>query len=197
MRKIRWLLFLPILTLAIGCISTHHEEEKTGLFENDCKKMLDAFELVKADEKNGATLEDLEKIGFSLDAPNVRRRSGIEGMKAVFGEQYFDTAGRDPNSAKPQFSVLGKYRMLTFPFKDIVTTEDRFYFSTKNTDTEGKDVALLFVLEDDKVIYKAAEVVNIDKHESEHAFAEGLLNFIEKFGGSLGKIYDLLKKFKP
>ncbi len=193
-RTIRWLLFLPILVLGVGCVSTHHEEEKTGLFKNDCDKMMAAFDEVR---QGTTTRDELTRIGFLSDAPNVKRLPGAEGMKQIFGEQCFDTALRDKNNIQPLLEELNHYQMIIVPFKDIVTEKDRIYFSTQNTDTEGKDASLLFVLKDDVVVYKTAEVVNVDKHESEHAFAEGLLNFLDKFGGGIGRLYELVKKLKP
>lgn len=194
MRRIGWFMFVPILMMAVGCIKTRHEEEKTGLFDNDPEKTMTAFEKV---EQGKTTQEQLEQIGFDSGAPNVNRLMGPEGMKELLGEQCFDTALRDGGNILPLFQELSHYSVLIFPLRDVIEKEDRFYFSTKNTDTVGRDDKFVFILKDGVVIYKAPKLANIDKHESEHAFAEGLLNVIEKFGGSIGKLYDLLKKLKP
>lgn len=193
-RRIRWLLIVPLLTMTVGCVSTRHEEEKTGLFNDDADQMMVAFDRV---EQGKTTKDELGEIGFSSKAPNVKRLDGPDGMKAILGEQCFDTALRDKNNIQPLLEELSHYSMLIFPLKDVIKTEDRFYFSTKNTDTVGKDDEFVFIMKDGLVIYKAPKLSNIDKHESEHAFAEGLFAVLEKFGGAVGKLYDLLKKFKP
>lgn len=194
MTRFRWIFVAPLMFVLVGCIKTRHEEEKTGLFENDFDKMLAAFEQV---EQNKTTRADLEGIGFLANAPNVKHLPGAEGMKEIFGEQCFDTALRDKNNIQPLLEELSHYEMVIVPFKNIIEEKDRIYFSTQETDTEGKDASLLFVIKDDLVVYKTKRIINIDKHESEHAFAEGVLSFLEKFGGGIGKLYDLIKKLKP
>lgn len=193
-RRIRWLFIIPVLSIVSGCVSTHHEEEKTGLFGNDPIKTMTAFELV---EQGKTTQKELEQIGFDSNAPNVNRLMGPEGMKELLGEQCFDTALRDGNNILPLFQELSHYSVFIFPLRDIIETEDRFYFSTKNTDTVGRDDKFVFILKDGVVIYKAPKLANIDKHESEHAFAQGLLNVLEQFSGGISKLYDLIKKLKP
>ena len=174
-----------------GCTTTRTESIRTGLFSNDAEKMMEAFDLIV---QGKTTKEELEQIGFIYDSPNVKVLPGAEGMRASFGEQCFDTAMRDKNNVEPLLEELSHYEMIIFPLKEVIEKEDRFYFSTQDTFTVGRDDELVFVLKDGKVLYKAPRLQKIDKHDSEHAFAEGLFKLVEKFGGVAGKLYDLLKK---
>ncbi|TSC82438.1 MAG: hypothetical protein G01um101419_594 [Parcubacteria group bacterium Gr01-1014_19] len=194
MRFLIPLLIIFSVFFTSGCTTTKTESVKTGLFGDDVEKLMEAFDLVV----QGKTMkEELECIGFIYDSPNVKVLPGADGMREIFGEQCFDTAMRDKNNVEPLLEELSHYEMVIFPLREVIEKEDRFYFSTKDTFTVGRDDELVFVLKDGKVIYKAPRLEKIDRHDSEHAFAEGLLHVIEKFGGSLGKVYDLLKKLKP
>ena len=187
--------FIPPLVfcfafLVSGCTTTKTEYVRTGLFDNDPQKMIEAFRVV---EQGKATKQDLEAIGFLSGAPNVKVLPGAAGMREIFGEQCFDTAMRDKNNVQPLLEELSHYEMIIFPLKEVIEKEYRFYFSTQDKFTVGRDDEFVFVLKDGIVIYKAPRLASIDRHESEHAFAEGLFKLVEKFGGTAGKINDLLK----
>lgn len=179
------------LFVGSGCTTTKTEFVRTGLFGDDLQKMMDAFDAI---EQGKTTKQELEAAGFIYDSPNVKVLPGAQGMREIFGEQCFDTAMRDKNNVEPLLEELSHYEMVIFPLKEVIEREDRFYFSTQDKFTVGRDDELVFVLKDGKVIYKAPRLEKIDRHESEHAFAEGLFKLVEKFGGTAGKINDLLKK---
>ncbi len=191
MRLLILLLIISSVFFTSGCTTTRIESVKTGLFDDDPEKTMAAFRSVV---QGATTKEELEQIGFVYDSPNVKVLPGAAGMREIFGEQCFDTAMRDKNNVEPLLEELSHYEMIIFPLKEVIEKEDRFYLSTKDTFTVGRDDELVFVLKDGKVIYKAPRLEKIDRHDSEHAFAEGLFKLVEKFGGTAGKINDLLKK---
>ncbi|MDO8467261.1 MAG: hypothetical protein Q7S83_03940 [bacterium] len=174
-----------------GCTTTKTETKMTGLFDNDAEKMIAAYDLV---EKDKTTLAQLTEIGFNPKAPNVSTLDGPEAMRAIFGEQAFDTALRDRKNIRELLDELSHYSMIEVPYFYLEEKEDRFYFSTQDTFRDGKEARLRFVLYDGVVIYGDKKHVIIKGHESESAFAEGLFKLVEKFGGAAGKINDLLKK---
>lgn len=184
-------LVLCSVFLVSGCTTTKVETKMTGLFDDDLGKLMAAYDRVVKDQ---TTEPELKELGFDLHAPNVTEFPGPDACRVLFGEQCFDTAMRDGENFKKLLKQLSPYRMFVIPYSNIVEEEDRFYFSTQDTYRNGHDVMLLFVLEEDLVIYCAKKRVNIKEHSSESAFAEGLFKLVEKFGGTAGKINDLLKK---
>ncbi|GEM_PF-2820997 len=182
----KWNRAVPVIFLMcfIGCIKTRKEEVKTGLFGDDPEKMLEAFKKVKVGE---TTRQELEKIGFNLNVPNIDRRGGVEAMDQLFpgGQSFQGVVNEFLKHGKDNelFKELSRYEMIRIPYKDIEIKTDRIYLNKKVTTREGKDILITILFKDDVVVYApAAHRIDIKETSSDGAFLEGLVELLNTYG---------------
>lgn len=194
----------PVLLLILtGCTLTGIDEVRTGLFKDDLKKLWEAYQVVSQKDRGTLATEDLQGMGFRLDAPNVQRISGPPTFRKIFGENVFQGAlaeTKDGGSVESRTDALlkemNRYHAFFIPYKYIVTEEDRIYFTTRETTQKGDDLLILFMFKNDKLVYCDYEYVKIDAKSSKSAFAQGLVEFIDKYGGFGASMNSVIEKIK-
>ncbi|MBI2025127.1 MAG: hypothetical protein HYT03_03525 [Candidatus Harrisonbacteria bacterium] len=181
-----------ILILLVGCTRTEHKERKTGLFDNDLTRFLEHFQKIE----NGKTnLNDLGVLGFDLRAHNIELIEGVDAFKTIYGPEAFRNI--DPSKMREMLADFNRYKLIRIPYRNIVTVEDRFYFSTKEEIKTGDDVNLSMVIMDNQtVIYHAVQHLKINEREVDYAFAQGLLDIFEDLVTPTKAIKDLVEKWK-
>jgi hypothetical protein len=188
------MLFLP------ACQTTKTTELKTGAFNNDFEKMFDSYKSL--DDLNGAKIErkTVEKLGFDFNAKNVERVPGITAFRRIFSDAALQHVLTDPNKFGELLQEMNSYYAYFIPFRGVKTVEDRFYFSRKNTVSEGNDLLIVFVFKREKngdyLLFHDYNYVKIDSRESTYAFASGLIDVIKNYGGAAGNIKELVDKMK-
>lgn len=188
------------LLLSAGCTITETKRVKTGLFDNDLQKILEAYDSVENLERGRATIRDVEKVGFKIRAPNVEQIPGPAAFQRIYGGTFFQGAGTDSKKLIELLEETKRYKAFFFPFLDIVTKTDRWYFSTKETIKEGDDLIILYLFKFNSEIgeyalfYCDKKYVRVYSKESAHAFGQGLIDFVREFIGPTDAIYDLFNK---
>ncbi|MEK7192024.1 MAG: hypothetical protein AAB646_00720 [Patescibacteria group bacterium] len=186
---------LPLAALLCfsNCTIIREDIRKTGLFGDDLEKMMAAYQEIRPDQ---TTREDLERIGFKLKGvSNVEQSVGSDAIKAMFGSNVFQSAGTDKAKVDEFMSSMNDYEMFLIPFRDIVTTTDRIYWSRRDMFREGKDAAIIIIFKGNKVIFRGKRSVDIKEKVSDYAFGQGFLELIEKvatFSGNTNGLFDRL-----
>ncbi len=190
----RALFFVPILLAA--CTITEKSRINTGLFDGDLKKLSEAYEQLEKLELSKATQKDVEAIGFNLVAPNVERVPGPASFRRIFGDTVFQNAIGDAKNAATLLSEMQHYRAYFVPYKDITTYTDRYYFSTKESLSQGDDLLIMMFFKNGTLFYRDYRYVKIDSKESTHAFGQGVLDIIKEYLGPADALYDFFNKMK-
>jgi hypothetical protein len=154
----------------------HTVRIQTGLFNDNPDELLKKFNQIKEKE---TTRRQLRKMGFDEDAKNVVIDQGVEGLKKIYGPNYFDGTGRDKTDTKKDLSEHTRYVLISIPYKDLLIKSDRIYLNKKKTETKGLDMVLSIVLYDDVVIYRAPRKVYRDETEVDRAFLQGLVDLFD------------------
>lgn len=198
------LLALPAVFCALfflyGCQTTSTTELKTGAFKDDFTQMFDAYKAV--DALGAAKLEKktVVKLGFDFDAKNVERVPGITAFRRIFGDASLQHVMTDPNKFGDLLREMNTYYAYFIPFKGVETVEDRFYFSRKNKVSQGNDLLIVFVFkreaDGDYLLFHDYNYVKVDSKESSYAFASGVIEVIQKYGGAATGVKDLVDKMK-
>ena len=189
---------LLLALLCMGCVITNKTVVKTGLFDDDLKKLSDAYEVVDKMELGKSTFEQVEGVlGKNFNrAKNVELVPGAAVFRKVFGDNVFHGAGVDEQKRNELTKEMKQYRAFLIPYKDITTHIDRWYFSNKETIKQGDDLLILVMFKKDKLFYSDFKYVKIDSKESTRAFAQGLIDIIKEFLGPTDAFYDLVDRLK-
>ena len=185
-----------------GCIfglgvKERHEEVLTGLFDDDLGRMRKAYDdAEKARQKGEILTPDYmkEQLGFDFEAKNIQRVPGHLAFRKIFGENVYQGAITGQGMVEELLTDLEKYFAYFVPYRDIRITKDRFYFSRKDTIRKGDDLLIIFIFKENKLFYSDYRYVKIDSKDSEKAFAQGILDIIDKFGGAVKRVIDATKK---
>lgn len=180
--------------LLFGCTITEVIEVKTGLFENDLKKLSDAYEKVDGLGRGKMTKKQVEKIGFDFGAANIERASGPDAFRRIFSDTAFQGALVDIKNINMILDEMKQYRSYFIPYKNITTSTDRYYFTTKEKVKKGDDLLILMMFKNDLLFYNDYKYVKIDSRESTSAFAQGLFDILKEFLGPTDALYDLIDK---
>lgn len=196
----KWTRAAPLIFLiSVGCTTTHNESIKTGLFGDDINKIFEAYGVIDKCGPN-PTNEKLKELKWNFDAPNIERVPGPAAFRRIFGDNFFQGAGSDLAKMKEALKEAEKFHAFFIPFKDIKVEKDRIYFSTQETHRSGDDLMIIFIFEKqdcgEVLYYKDMQYVKIDSHESESAFAQGLSEFIDKYGKFGSNIKDLSERLR-
>lgn len=196
----KWTRAAPLIFLiSVGCTTTHNESIKTGLFKDDISKILEAYGKIDECDPN-PTKKQLKDVGWDFSAPNIERVPGPPAFRRIFGENFFQGAGSDLAKMKEAPKEAEKFHAFFIPFKDIKVEKDKIYFSTQKTNRSGDDLMIIFIFEKqdcgEVLYYKDMQYVKIDSHESESAFAQGLQEFIDRYGKFGSNIKDLAERLK-
>jgi outer membrane murein-binding lipoprotein Lpp len=188
----------PIVALLVlsGCVVTKESTVKTGLFNDNFQELSAAYEKVDQMERGKATRQEIEALGFNFSADNVERVPGPFAFRRIFGENVFQNALSDYSKADVLLAELNQYKAFFIPYKDITTRTDRFYFSKKEIIRKGDDLLILIMFKKDVLFYADFQYVKIDSKESEGAFAQGLLDIIEKYGKFGSNLRDVIDNIR-
>lgn len=168
------------LLLLFGCTVTREETIKTGLFGDNLRAMLEAYDQTK----EGQTKEFIDKLGFHFDAPNVKEYGGAEAIQLVFKDNnVFQGALADvlknPEKKSEVLKLWSPYKLYLFPYRYVVTVKDRFYLNTQETTIDGHDARIMFVFdENDQLVYRPKYYVKIQERYRESAFLKGILDIL-------------------
>ena len=181
-----------LVTSGIGCSSvrwqTSTETELTGLFQNNWTNMTNAYARVV---EHQTTREELEALGFTINAPNVDRFEGFSAINVILPASRFE--GADQNQLKKFISEDGKYMVLQFPYKSVRTKSHRLYFSKKDREIRGREAIIRFILDDNLVVKKELNDVNRDKDSRSHTFARGAIEIINELSSAVGGPLKVIK----
>lgn len=190
-----------LLMIVVGCKITKYDTIKTGMFSDKPEEHLSVYSKVKGLEKK-PTKKELEKIfHFDFNAPNLERLDGPTAFRIIFGDNYFQGGGSDPDKLDLSLTKAGMYHGVFIPFRYIVTEIDRIYWSTKKTHRVGDDILirLIFKQTDDNqdiLYYIDCHSKKIDSEESDSAFAQGLVELIDHYGNFGGNVNAIVNKIK-
>lgn len=192
-------LLAPLVILALvatSCTSTRTIQIETGMFENDPDKILGTYEAVAGRSNDEVlTKQDLERMGFDLKAPNVESIAGPIALKRIFGSLVFENS-RGENSPTTLPEKFSDYRGFAIPYRNIVLTTDRIYFSTRNVFKQGHQLMIFVLFKGNFLCYHDIYAVKIDAYESRHAFAEAIF-FIIKSPGQLARgVLNVLERYE-
>lgn len=168
---------------------------KTGLFNDSLADMMIAYQKIQPDL---TTRQDLNEIGFKIDkASNIEQSVGPDAIRAMFGPNVFQSAGTDKTKIDEFMKSMNDYEMFTVPYRDVITTTDRFYWSRKDMIREGKDAAVIIVLKGEVVIFRGKRYLDIKEKVSDYAFGQGFIDLLERvaiFSGNTNDFFDRLRK---
>jgi hypothetical protein len=183
-----------------ACQTTSTTELKTGAFKDDFTQMFDAYKAIDALGNAKLERKTVEKLGFNFDAKNVERVPGITAFRRIFGDASLQHVLTDPNKFGDLLREMNTYHAYFIPFRGIKTVEDRFYFSRKNKTSQGNDLLIVFIFkreaDGDYLLFHDYNYVKVDSKESSNAFAAGVIEIIEKYGGAASGVKDLVDKMK-
>lgn len=182
--------------LLFGCVITEVVELKTGLFNNDLKQLSDAYEKVDALGRGKVTKKQVEEMGFDFRAANVERVSGPDAFRRIFGDTAFQGAFSDIKNVNPILEEMKQYKSYLIPYKNIITSTDRYYFTTKEKVKKGDDLLILMMFKNELLFYSDYKYVKIDTKESTSAFAQGFFDILKEFLGPTDALYDLIDKLR-
>jgi len=176
----------------IGCTSVAVSEVESGLFENRTEKIIAAYELLG---REPITQEKLKEIGFDLSAPNIERIPGSTAFRRIFGDRVFNhgDGARKLNSAIKEFS---NYSGFVIPYRKMITTSDRIYFSEKTVRREGELLKIILLFRDDMLCYHELEYSKVDIYYSRYAFGEAILTIIKSPGSAALDIIATLQEYQ-
>ena len=198
------ILLMLFFSASSGCswlIRTRTKTKTTGLFKDNLQLMLDTFNKV---ENGKTTVEEWEKFGFpnweklgkERLADNVEFIVGVPAFHAIYGPEVFRNLDPEKLKNPDTLSEFNRYRLVRIPYVKVKTEEDRWYISTKETIRVGDEVMLSTVFFDKTVIYHAPQVVRVNEKETDHAFAQGLIELIERLAGITDSVRDLIDEFR-
>lgn len=193
MNRILTVFLLAALTSGCGSVirSTRKDVVKTGLFENDPQKLLMAYQQVK----DGQTTEEVSKLGFKLDSPNVKQALGVDAIKMILGDNVFQSAMtnimQNPESLRKALAELSPYKLYVIPYQNITTVSDRFYINRQDTKRNGKNYQIFIAFKDDKVVYRSNSLLEIQESTSEDAFMKGLFDLLKEIAGVKSSVTEL------
>ena len=174
--------------------TTKEEITKTGLFDDDPVKLMDAYEKTQ----EGQTFEEVMILGFNFNAPNILHRQGSDAVKTILGENMFQSSMvsimNDPERLRTVLKELGPYHLYVIPYRNITTVTDRFYLNRQDSNKEGKDYKIYFVFKDNKMVYRANDTTNVKQHTSESAFLKGLIDLVAQIAGAKSSVEKVEKK---
>ena len=187
MRKLNFVWMIGALSgiFLAGCRSTDIKTVRTGLFNDKPEGMLTAYSKVEL----GLTKSDIEKLGFSFSAPNVKPLDGEEAFSFLFGKDFFRpgfsfTADQVERSVEEGLESLISYQGYVFPYKDVLKKKDRLYWSTKDETEKGKVFAIVLLFKEDVLVFRSLEYVELDTLERNYGFLHGILRFIVPSGNA-------------
>lgn len=182
MRKTAVLPLFFLLTLP-GCVVTREDDMRTGLFENNIRELIKAFDKTK----HGQTKEEIERLGFNFSAYNIKSLPGVDALREIYGEEGWREILRGiswsaENAAERNDKILeafNAYVLYIIPYRLVITKEDRIYLNKKEIKIKGDDLTIKFLFKKDKLIYKTHSYVRLDEEKVEKAFLLGLIKLAE------------------
>lgn len=178
--------------------SVRFREKTTGLHKDNLEALLAAFNKI---ENNKTTRGFYEKeLGFdvfSRRVKNVKIVGGVEAFQDIYGPNVFQQTSIEKLKDPKTTSEFNRFTLVKIPFVRITTEKDRIYFSKQETIRVGDEVWLSTMFYDDVVVYHAPKIEHIDEKETDFAFAQGLIEWLEKIAvgtGSIRKVLEALEK---
>ena len=176
MRAVKMVVVFVVAMFLTGCKSYEYRKVQSGLFGNDAKRLMAAYESLKP---GVATRADVAKLGF-FSALNVKHVPGNEALQQLLGQNYFQSGIlRGGKVDEDLLKSLNDYEMLVVPYKDLVEEKSYFYFSTRDEKLTGKELNIYFVFKGDSLIYSARNYREVEEKRKNKAFMQGVFPWLK------------------
>lgn len=192
----------PLFTLILSaCTTTHVTSVETDMFDNDPEQILKVYNLVEEKSlglENGQviTKNDLETMGFNFKAPNVEEFAGPVALRKIFGPKSFLSVYKKDNRPSNSLKQLEVYRGFFLPYKRIVTTVDRIYFSTQENFRKGEQIDIFLLFNGENLCYHEIKYLKIDTYYARTAPLELLFVLFKAPGKAASDVLDTLQTYQ-
>jgi hypothetical protein len=154
-----------------------------GLFGNNLKTLDTEFQKLEV----GISKEEVGKRGFDLSKSNIECYKGPEAMKYILGTERNDPGVSTATEIQEYAEAIRPYESCLIFYKKVRAVKDRFYFSKRNSKSNGVDFVYIISFKNEKVFDFRKIQISKNEKSSEKSFGGNILDSIISNGVSAAR----------